>query len=132
MDIFEILNEDKNSDIDLLKSKCQKLIKEHHPDKNLGQESDTFLKVMKVWKILNDSKKFEEVKSIKMTKSKANWDTITLAEMTESDDFYTRNCRCGDEYVLPKDELSSDCDNEVCVECDTCSNTITVVLNHQT
>ena len=35
-----------------------------------------------------------------------------------------------DKYVLPKDELSSDCDNEVCVDCDTCSNTITVVLNH--
>ena len=93
MDIFEILKEDKNSDIDFLKSKgcqskCQKLIKEHHPDKNLGQESDTFLIVIKIWKILNDSKKFEEVKLIKMTKSKANWDTIKLAEMTKSDDFF--------------------------------------------
>ena len=128
MDIFEILNEDKSCDIDILKCKCQKLIKEHHPDKNMGQESDTFLKVMKVWKILNDNKKFEEFKSKKMTKSKANWDTITLSDMTENSDFYGRDCRCGDEYILPKDELLSDNDNEICVECETCSNTITVLL----
>ena len=129
MDIFEILQEDKNCEIDILKSKCQKLLKEHHPDKNMGKESDTFLNVMKVWQILSDSKKFEQVKSVKMTKTKANWDTLTVADMTESEDFYTKDCRCGDEYVLPKDELTEDCDNEICVECDTCSNTITVVLN---
>ena len=45
-----------------------------YPDKNMGKESDTFLNVMKVWQILGDSKKFEQVKSVKMAKTKANWD----------------------------------------------------------
>ena len=99
MDIFEILKEDKNSDIDFLKSKCQKLIKEHHPDKNLGQESDTFLKVMKVWKILNDTKKFEEVKSIKMTKSKANWDTIHAIWLYKD---HGKSFSTSGPYIFPK------------------------------
>ena len=127
MDIFEILNEDKNCDLEVLKSKCQKLIKENHPDKNKGQESDMFLNVMKVWKILNDRKMFEHAKSIQVAKSNANWDTLTLSDMEETTESFAKNCRCGDQYILPKDEISGD--DEICVECDTCSNTITVIVN---
>ena len=126
MNIFEILNESKDCEVERLKSKCQKLIKEHHPDKNFGEESERFLQIMKVWQILNDPKKLTQEKSNNLTQKKANWDTITLQDMNydEENYVYYRDCRCGDRYNLPKEELN--CDSEFCVECETCSNTITV------
>ena len=125
IDIFEVLNQDKNSDLESLKCKCQKLLKEFHPDKNGGAESDEFLKVMKVWKILNDDRQFQEAKSLKLAKNKANWDTLYLSDMQEEGENYVKNCRCGDCYILPKTEISID-ESEYCLECDSCSNTITV------
>ena len=124
MDVFEILEEDTNCDLDILKSKCQKIIKMKHPDKNGGKESQDFLEIMKVWHILNDPKLFEVARS--KTKHKPNWDTLDLSEMNydAQNDAYTRDCRCGDEYLLPKEEIEDS--SEICVECDTCSNTITV------
>ena len=128
MNIFEILNENQDCEIDRLKSKCQKLIKEYHPDKNFGEESEKFLQIMKVWQVLNDPKQLNQAKSNNLTQKKANWDTIALKDMNydEETSAYFRDCRCGDQYTLPKEELN--CDNEFCVECETCSNTITVII----
>ena len=131
MDIFNILNvSEKNTDIESLKSICQKRIKSLHPDKNGGQESEEFLNIMKVWTILNNEKLFLEVKAQKLAKKSANWDTLTVTDMDFdiSNDFYCKDCRCGDQYILPKSEINSDTE-EYCIECDSCSNTITVTLN---
>ena len=130
MDIYEVLQEDRNSGIEKLKAKCQKLIKECHPDKNDGKESEGFLQVMKVWRILNDPSQFKEAESKGLTQKKANWDTLTLTDMQydEGQSLYFRDCRCGDQYNLPKEEIS-DCDTELCLECETCSNTIIIVTN---
>ena len=77
-----------------------------------------------------DPNKFKEAESTVLTQKKANWDTLALKDMNydEVQNLYFRDCRCGDQYNLLKEEIS-DCDNELCVECDTCSNTIIIVTN---
>ena len=131
MDIYEILQEEPNSSIDKLKTKCQKLIKESHPDKNEGKESEGFLRIMKVWQILNDPSKLKEAQSSTLTQKKPNWDTLSLKDMQYDEDngLYFRDCRCGDQYNLPKEEIH-DCDTELCLECDTCSNTIIIITTN--
>lgn len=134
LDIFEELNEDLNCDTEKLKSKCQKLIKELHPDKNGGQESTDFLKVMKIWKILNDSKLLQQAKAEKFALKNANWDTFNLDQMEwdPEREIYCKSCRCGDQYVLDKkDILDAASSDEFCLDCETCSNTITVLVNAQ-
>lgn len=128
VDVFQVLNESKDCDLEVLKSKCQKLLKEHHPDKNNGQESDLFLKAMQAWKILNDSSAFLKNKAHNISKNKANWDTVNLKDMSEDENCYTIDCRCGDTYNLLKSEISEDCDEELSLECDSCSNTINIIL----
>lgn len=128
LDIFDILQVSKHSDIDIMRSKCQKLIKENHPDKNGGQESQEFLTIMKVWKIIADPKSLQEAKAASLAQKSANWDTLVIEDMIldKDEETYVIDCRCGDQYRLPKNEI---CDNnEVCLECDTCSNTITVSI----
>lgn len=129
VDVFQILKESKDCDLEVLKSKCQKLLKEHHPDKNKGKESEEFLTAMKAWKVLNNSEAFSKVQAQNLSKHKSHWDTVNLKEMTETDDCFTLDCRCGDAYNLPKSEISDDCDEElISLECDSCSNTINIVL----
>ena len=128
MDIFEFLKADKNCEISLLRSKCQRIIKECHPDKNGGKESMDFLNAMKIWEILNDKDQFEKVKSLQCSRSQANWNTFSLNEMHEDPTQYSKECRCGDQYLLPKSEVTED-ETEYCIECETCSNTITVTCN---
>ena len=130
MDIYEVLQEDRNSGIDKLKAKCQKLIKESHPDKNEGKESEAFLRIMKVWQILNDPSKWKEAQSSTLTQKKANWDTLLLKDMQydEANELYFKDCRCGEQYNLPKEEI--DCDTELCLECETCSNTIIIITKN--
>ena len=130
MDIFAILEEAKDCPQDRLRAKCQKLLKEHHPDKNDGHESEKFLNIMKVWKILSNENQFAQAKADKLGQAKATWDTVSIREMLDEGDAYVQACRCGDQYVLPKSELdgNNDQDQDFCLECDTCSNTINVTL----
>ena len=128
MDIFHILNIDnKNTELESLKNICQKKIKLLHPDKNGGRESEQFLQVMKVWNILNDEKLFFEAKAQTLAKKSANWDTLIVSDMTfdETNELYFQDCRCGDQYILPKSEITLNVE-EYCIECDSCSNSITV------
>ena len=57
--------------------------------------------------------------------------TLSLKDMQFDEDngLYFRDCRCGDQYNLPKEEIH-DCDTELCLECDTCSNTITIITTN--
>ena len=130
IDVYDVLKVgDKHMDVSDLKQICQKQIKLLHPDKNGGQESEEFLKVMKVWTILNDDKSYSEAKAKSLAKKKANWDTLAVTDMDYNgkDQCYFKDCRCGDQYLLPEDELCEDTE-EYCIECDSCSNTITVKL----
>ncbi len=135
LDVFEELDIlDRNSPLEALKAKCQKLIKDHHPDKNGGAETDRFLTIMKVWKILNDKALFAQALAspYQSRGNQAIWDTVNLTDMEDLDDedSFVSECRCGGQYILPKDcvdERTTDF-TSIDVECEGCSNTIRVVI----
>ena len=123
VDIYKTLEVDENTPYTQLRSKCQGLLLKLHPDKNKGEESEDFLNVQKVWKILSNEKSFNRFLAEKSAElnaeTRAVWKTIGGSEMTRRDGVLTYQCRCGDEFSLDKREETMEI--LILLECDTCS-----------
>ena len=120
-----------------LKRKYLQLSLQHHPDKNGGETSDTFIAIDKAWKILSDDKQrsvydAEQVNAkLVNEQSAAIWRNVLLSELKIDDDLLCLTCRCGGLYMLgleEVEELRQTEEPEVLVDCDTCSLNILVAL----
>ena len=89
-----------------LKRNYQELLLKHHPDKNGGKESETFLAVDKAWKILGDEKQ-RAIYDAEMTNAKleleqdaAVWLKMKLSDLELDNDMHFYKCRCGGAYQV--------------------------------
>ena len=82
------------------------MLLKHHPDKNGGKESETFLAVDKAWKILGDEKQ-RAIYDAEMTNAKleleqdaAVWLKMKLSDLELDNDMHFYKCRCGGAYQV--------------------------------
>lgn len=118
-----------------LKKNYQELLLKHHPDKNGGKESETFLAVDRAWKILGDEKQRAvydaELSNAKLEQEQdaAVWKTVSLSELELDNDIHFLKCRCGGAYQVDSqeiDDVKADGDKDILIDCDTCSLNILV------
>jgi diphthamide biosynthesis protein 4 len=151
--LYEILRSNPQSSTEELRNEYKRLVRLHHPDKNVqttsstdddktltfykisdvkrGNVSEAFISIDKAWKILSNPDLRAEYD--------AKWHEHALAQDLPIQDYvlfedfdheelnaYTYVCRCGGKYVLS--EIDSQVHFDV-VCCDTCSLTIKVVYD---
>ena len=118
-----------------LKKNYQELLLKHHPDKNGGKESETFLAVDRAWKILGNEKQRAvydaELSNAKLEQEQdaAVWKTVSLSELELDNDIHFLKCRCGGAYQVDSqeiDDVKADGDKDILIDCDTCSLNILV------
>lgn len=107
------------------------LSRQHHPDKNGGLTSETFIQIDKAWKVLSDERKRSvydaEQANAKLEREQdaAIWQTLQLCELEiDQTDTYSLTCRCGGQYQIELEEvveLREREELEVLLDCDTCS-----------
>ena len=120
-----------------MKKSYQELLLRHHPDKNEGNETETFIEVNKAWKVLSN----EHLRAIydaeqsncklESCQDSAIWNTFNLTELSDETGLFSVTCRCGGMYqvgVEDVDQLRMEGEKEVLVDCDTCSLSILVLL----
>ena len=97
-----------------LKRNYLQLSLEHHPDKNGGQTSDTFIEIDKAWKVLSDQKQRSvydaEQANVKLEseQSAAIWRYVDLSELKlDQEDLLSLTCRCGGLYQLEQEEVAA-------------------------
>ena len=128
-----------------LKRSYQELILKYHPDKNEQdgekQNTETFVKINKAWKILGDPQLREQFDNRWNERCLArSWplqETVDISEFTqlepdenvageEDGDMYSYNCRCGGSFLLSGSDIEMNFDI-VC--CDTCS--LAIQINYE-
>ena len=124
IDIYEVLEVGKETPLVDLKSRCQSCLLKLHPDKNKGKESEEFLEIQKVWKIVSNEDSFATYLAEKSAELNSEvrpiWKTIQSEEMTRTGDVFSYQCRCGGEFSF--DSLYEVMEEElILLECDTCS-----------
>lgn len=129
-DLYKVLECDSNATYEEIKRNYQRLIKEHHPDKHLTQESELFKKIDKAWKILRDTELRKEYDASAMENDVSSngvvYDTIKLDELEFDENSCAHYfCRCGNSIVISRYQLSCT-QNDITIECDYCSNGIVV------
>ena len=121
-----------------MKKSYQELLLRHHPDKNDGKESESFISVSEAWKVLGN----KELRAIydaeqsncmlESSQDSAIWNTFSLTDLEEDDGMLSVTCRCGGKYQVEKEEveqLREDGEAEVLVDCDTCSLNILLLVS---
>ena len=120
-----------------MKKSYQELLLRHHPDKNDGKESETFINVSKAWKVLgNDELRavYDAKQSncqLESCQDSAIWNTFGLEDLHSEDGVFSVTCRCGGQYQVEMEEveqLKEEEEQEVLVDCDTCSLNILLLL----
>lgn len=110
-----------------IKKNYRILTRENHPDKIGDADRNYFYKIQEAWRVLSDSATRNQynalLKDEELSHDLTVSDEISKNLMTLSDDgkFYTRACRCGGQYVVNVEELTS---SKCVVNCDCCSLSI--------
>ena len=121
-----------------LKKNYQELLLKHHPDKNGGQESETFIAVNEAWRVLGNQElravyDAEQSNSqLERSQDTAIWNTFSLNDLGCDDGMLGVMCRCGGQYQVEEEvvrELRLEGEEEVLVDCDTCSLNIILLLS---
>lgn len=154
MNAYEILECGRDASPDELKRSYHQLLLKHHPDKQAHSSSsiDTFLRIQWAYRLLSDRTQklaYDSLLTQVDLKQKADETSSALGLLSLREDFdleengrYKRACRCGSEYVIAEEmvttilkeffEHSEKKDLKeslvVCLECDTCSLTLNVLL----
>lgn len=117
---------------------------EWHPDKSGNSEdgantSKKFQILTRIYQILSDPRKRDDydkqfiplINANEDLDSFARYDEINLNDCGEQDEFYYSDCRCSGQFRLSKEHLvapQNSCQNIFVIDCDSCSNTIKIVL----
>ena len=114
-----------------LKSRYQALVRATHPDKlGSGGGGAQFQLVQRAWRILGSPETREaydrEAAAARLCTAAVE-DELPLSELQWRDELgaYWRDCRCGDGFLLPRDQVTP---GELLVQCDSCSLTIRVLV----
>ncbi|XP_013083276.2 DPH4 homolog [Biomphalaria glabrata] len=136
--LYEILNSRSGASMEEIKKSYISLVRLHHPDKKVQQQShcsdmansEMFIKIDRAWKILSDPKSRAQYDAMWHERSLVQ--DLPIQEMVDFKEFdldeklYTYPCRCGSLYVLTDVESQFHFDI-VC--CGTCSLTIKVIYS---
>jgi diphthamide biosynthesis protein 4 len=154
MNAYEILECRRDSSPDEIKASYHRLLLVHHPDKQSGcvesdssSKIDAFLKLHSAYRLLSDATerpKYDSLLRQTELKDKANEmednSNLLLEQDFEHDELgcvYTRRCRCGDNFSIGQQEINTllknilTCSADsllVCLECNTCSIVISVLI----
>ncbi|XP_065897556.1 DPH4 homolog [Dysidea avara] len=127
-----------NSDV---KQKYKELALKYHPDKLPPDVSDeerkqalsTFVSIEEAYHLLSDPAARDQYNTVNkaklLTQDYPISEEIDLSDMLydESEGVYTTTCRCGGQYTITEDDLTSGIDLTCC---DVCSLTIRVLYQH--
>jgi len=137
MSLYTLLNCSSQATSRELKKNYQELLLKHHPDKNDGQESESFIAVNEAWKVLGNQElravyDAEQSNSqLESNQDSAIWHTFSLSELACDNGMFGVQCRCGGQYQVEAElveELKQEGEEEVLVDCDTCSLNIILLL----
>ena len=121
-----------------LKKNYQELLLKHHPDKNGGQESETFIAVNEAWRVLGNQElravyDAEQSNSqLERSQDTAIWNTFSLNDLVSDDGMLGMMCSVEGKYQVEEEvvrELKLEGEEEVLVDCDTCSLNIILLLS---
>jgi len=137
MSLYSLLHCSSKASHSDLKKSYQELLLRHHPDKNDGKESETFISVREAWKVLGNEESravYDAEQSncqLESCQDSAIWNTFDLADLDSEDGVLSVTCRCGGQYQVEMEEveqLKEEEEKEVLVDCDTCSLNILLLL----
>jgi diphthamide biosynthesis protein 4 len=132
MDYYQVLQVSKKASDEEIKKSYQQLILKHHPDKAKSGNEEKFLLINKAYKILRDpiqrriydSELFEKESSHVIIHEYVRRKDFEFDEENEN---FSYRCKCGNMYILDKDDFVDDGDDdEFIMNCDECSLNICV------
>ncbi|KAG4071960.1 hypothetical protein HA402_006121 [Bradysia odoriphaga] len=130
---YEILNCDRTASTDEIKKSYQTLILKHHPDKQeQNSKSEVFVRLNEAWHILRDPDKRRaydaEILQKQFSENRIVHEVVNLDmdfQFDPESNSYCRDCRCGAQFVVFKEDIDKD---DSYLECDECSLVIGVTL----
>jgi curved DNA-binding protein CbpA len=96
------------SSFEEIKQNYKQLALKFHPDKNVADTDETFLKIQEAWNVLSDARKRQkfDVELALRTSHMLLYGSFKIAELARnSDGNYYCSCRCGGTYVLDEEDL---------------------------
>jgi len=150
-DLYQVLKVPSDCNQDEIKKAYFRRSLELHPDKATDSSRANELKIKfqilsEVYKILSDTKSREKYDSQfifsrnrSINTNSTIYEIIPLRECAELEDSYCYDCRCSGQFNLSKQCIDDVRDNSIerrlpdqelsfIVDCDTCSNSIKIVL----
>lgn len=105
---YKILGCSANSTLDEIRLVYLRLAKQHHPDKNRGDDAK-FLEIQHAWETIRQEHQVR----------RAPPQQVDLDEMTffEQDNAYRHQCRCGDSILARGEELEQGINTFACPSC---------------
>ncbi|XP_065833053.1 dnaJ homolog subfamily C member 24-like isoform X2 [Oscarella lobularis] len=137
-DLYETLGVSPEAHSRAIRKAYQRLAFQCHPDRlpadAKAESRCQFQEVEEAWRILGDPEARRKYDSQRAEKSKRRAfvaEVVRLSSMKYEDEerCYTWSCRCGDLYVLERDETEND-KSEI-VSCSGCSLNIEVLLKDE-
>eukprot|EP01026_Neomeris_dumetosa_P069358 TRINITY_DN6853_c0_g1_i9.p2 TRINITY_DN6853_c0_g1~~TRINITY_DN6853_c0_g1_i9.p2 ORF type:complete len:149 (-),score=13.68 TRINITY_DN6853_c0_g1_i9:208-654(-) len=131
---YQILGVDQNTDFNTLKEIYKQAVLLYHPDKQLENTSEKFLKIRKAWQqILKErQQQANDIDNIIYTNNTDFiWETIDLDDMkcawikNKQQYQFTFPCKCGDNFTIYEADLDEKV-NMVLVPCVCCTLIIKV------
>ncbi|TRY64137.1 hypothetical protein TCAL_03589 [Tigriopus californicus] len=140
-DYYQILSVSPHADRATIKAQYQKLILVHHPDKQTHPASDPDLAqaILRAWQVLGDErsrKRYDAWLTAQESSLSGQtvWKTVFLAELDriEAEGTYpgqwSLGCRCGDRFAFSDEDLRHIEEDQLTIECDSCSLVLVVWL----
>lgn len=136
-DYYEILQCDKDSSYENIKTKYHNLIRKFHPDKTGNDNTEQFINVREAWKTVCDptKKRIYDESQLQEQKSKLFSESCDFNDLLSSklNDSYTYPCRCGSEFIIFLCDITNAKNKNfesVQIPCSECSLHLTVNLKN--
>jgi curved DNA-binding protein CbpA len=113
--LYDILNVSKTASLNEIRKEYQRLSLLYHPDKNAT--STKFYDIQRAYEILSDLNRRKEYDQEMYFKTKKIVEEIDLDEMTEMDNGFQKQCRCGGMLTILYEHLEKGIEFIECVQC---------------
>lgn len=138
MDCYDVLGVQETATAEEIKRAYHKLALKYHPDKNKDSGTDMKFKALnEAYEILSDPNHNRDHRirnklnlDAKLCKNTSTiYEEVPIRMCLEGCKYYSYACRCSGSFMLDKSLLSDEGDiNVFIVDCDSCSNSIKIVL----